>query len=38
VGFCLTIYDASTLEKAKAAIIADRKNPKTGCSGFPFSV
>ncbi|HEY5773271.1 MAG TPA: hypothetical protein VIS75_11605 [Chitinophagaceae bacterium] len=36
-GFCLTIYDASTLEKAKAAIAADRKNPKTGCMGFPFS-
>ena len=36
-GFCLTIYDAITLEKAKAAIAADRKNPKTGCMGFPFS-
>ena len=36
-GFCLTIYDASTLEKAKAAIAADRKNPKIGCMGFPFS-
>ena len=36
-GFCLTIYNAGTLEKAKATIIADRKNPKTGCSGFPFS-
>lgn len=36
-GFCLTIYNANTLEKAKATIIADRKNPKTGCSGFPFS-
>ena len=35
-GFCLTIYDASTLEKAKAAIAADRKNPKIGCMGFPF--
>ena len=36
-GFCLTIYDAGTLEKAKATITADRKNPKIGCSGFPFS-
>jgi len=36
-GFCLTIYNATTLEKAKATLIADRKNPKTGCSGFPFS-
>jgi hypothetical protein len=36
-GFCLTIYNANTLEKAKTTIIADRRNPKTGCSGFPFS-
>jgi hypothetical protein len=36
-GFCLTIYNANTLEKAKAILIADRKNPKIGCSGFPFS-
>ena len=36
-GFCLTIYNADTLEKAKATIIADRRNPKIGCSGFPFS-
>ncbi len=36
-GFCLTIYNANTLEKAKATIIADRKNPKIGCNGFPFS-
>ena len=36
-GFCLTIYNANTLEKAKATAIADRKNPKVGCSGFPFS-
>ena len=36
-GFCLTIYNAETPEKAKATISADRKNPKTGCGGFPFS-
>jgi len=36
-GFCLTIYNAATLEKAKATTIADRENPKIGCSGFPFS-
>jgi len=36
-GFCLTIYNANTLAKAKATAIADRKNPKVGCSGFPFS-
>jgi hypothetical protein len=36
-GFCLTIYNANTLEQAKATLIADRKTPKIGCSGFPFS-
>ena len=36
-GFCLTIYNANTLENAKATKTADRKNPKIGCSGFPFS-
>ena len=36
-GFCLTIYNANTLEKAKSTTIADRKNPKVGCNGFPFS-
>jgi len=36
-GFCLTIYNANTLEKAKATRAADRRNPKIGCSGFPFS-
>jgi hypothetical protein len=36
-GFCLTIYNAGTSEKAKATLIADRKNPKIGCNGFPFS-
>ena len=36
-GFCLTIYNANTLEKARSTLKADRKNPKIGCSGFPFS-
>lgn len=36
-GFCLTIYNANTVEKAKATTTADRKNPKIGCGGFPFS-
>jgi hypothetical protein len=36
-GFCLTIYNAIALHRAKATITADRKNPKMGCNGFPFS-
>ncbi len=36
-GFCLTIYDATTPERAIAAAAADRKNPKKGCGGYPFS-
>lgn len=36
-GFCLTIYNATTVEKAKAMKEADRNNPKTGCGGYPFS-
>ncbi len=36
-GFCLTVYNAKTLEEAKSKPSADRKNPKKGCGGFPFS-
>lgn len=36
-GFCLTVYNAKTLEEAASAATADRKNPKKGCGGFPFS-
>ncbi len=36
-GYCYTIYDADTKEKALKAISADRANPKKGCNGFPFS-
>lgn len=36
-GFCLTNYDAATIEEAKTAIQADRQNPKKGCNGYPFS-
>ena len=36
-GFCLTVYNAKTLEEAKAKAIADRQHPKQGCNGYPFS-
>ncbi len=36
-GFCLTNYNASTLDAAEATVPADRKNPRKGCGGFPFS-
>ena len=35
-GFCLTTYNASTPEEALKNK-ADKKNPKTGCNGYPFS-
>jgi hypothetical protein len=36
-GFCFTSYNAVDSKTAEAAITADRKNPKKGCGGFPFS-
>lgn len=36
-GFCLTAYDAKTLEEARIKAKADRSNPRKGCNGFPFS-
>lgn len=36
-GYCLTNYSAQSIEDAKATASADRKNPKNGCGGFPFS-
>jgi hypothetical protein len=36
-GFCLTKYDAKNRQEAAAAAEADRKNPKKGCNGYPFS-
>lgn len=36
-GFCLTVYNAKTLKDAEIKSKADRKNPKKGCNGFPFS-
>lgn len=36
-AFCLSTYDAPTLEAAEQAAIANRGTPKTGCNGYPFS-
>lgn len=36
-GFCLTKYNAKSLEEALSATAADRSNPKKGCGGYPFS-
>lgn len=36
-GFCLTTYDAKTMEEAKTKAKADRENPRKGCNGYPFS-
>jgi len=36
-GFCLTTYDAKTLEEAQTAAKANRENPRKGCNGYPFS-
>ena len=36
-GFCLTAYDATSDSEAEATAAADRKNPRKGCNGFPFS-
>lgn len=36
-GYCLTVYDAKTDNVAEAVAIADRKNPRKGCNGYPFS-
>lgn len=36
-AFCLTEYRAVSGDAAQAAPPPDRKNPKTGCGGHPFS-
>ena len=36
-GFCLTTYNAATINEAKTKAAADRQNPKKGCNGYPFS-
>jgi len=36
-GFCLTTYDAKTIEEARTKAKADRENPRKGCNAYPFS-
>lgn len=36
-GFCLTKYNAVSIEETKAVASADRANPRKGCGGYPFS-
>lgn len=36
-GFCLTAYKAKTDTEAEQTAAADRKNPRKGCNGYPFS-
>ncbi len=36
-GYCLTTYNAKTIEEAQEKAKADRENPKKGCNGYPFS-
>jgi len=36
-GFCLTAYKAKTDVEAEQTAAADRKNPRKGCNGYPFS-
>jgi hypothetical protein len=36
-GFCYTAYQAKTFTEAEKVAAADRKNPRKGCGGFPFS-
>jgi hypothetical protein len=36
-AFCLSAYEAATVEAAEATRIARREQPTTGCNGFPFS-
>jgi hypothetical protein len=36
-GYCFTAYRAATREAARATPPADRRAPRSGCHGFPFS-
>lgn len=36
-GFCLSVYDARSESFAETGYKADKKNPRKGCNGFPFS-
>ncbi|MBO6576826.1 MAG: serine hydrolase [Rhodothermales bacterium] len=36
-AFCYAVYDAGSLEEARAAPDSQRETPRIGCNGFPFS-
>jgi hypothetical protein len=36
-GFCFSAFDAPTREVATSIHVVDRRNPKKGCNGYPFS-
>ena len=36
-GYCLTSFDAKTSLEAEKHVAPNRKKPKVGCNGFPFS-
>lgn len=36
-GFCISAWEADTLQSAEQAPLVDRTSPRTGCNGFPFS-
>lgn len=36
-AYCLSAFDAPTVDSAAAVQIADRSRPRTGCNGFPFT-
>ncbi len=36
-AYCLSAWKATSRGEAEAATIADRRQPRSGCNGFPFS-
>lgn len=36
-AFCMSAYNAESIEDAKSVDVANREAPRTGCNGFPFS-
>ena len=36
-GFCMSTYNAVSLDSARLVSGIDREHPKTGCGGYPFS-
>lgn len=36
-AFCYAVYDAESVEAARAATATRRESPRDGCNGYPFS-